>query len=325
MTSPAPPDPPLPETHEPRIDLLGGDPTVVVASRQGRPNLPADDCPFCPGGLEAPSDYEVRAFPNRWPPLPAGRAEVVLYTADHDATFASLGPTGARRVVDLWAERTAELGRRDDVAYVLVFENRGAEVGATISHPHGQIYAYGEVPPRALAELERAELEGTEPGQAGQVGQGPVDEATLGRPAAGPDDERLVCRIGSWQAWVPHAAQWPYELLLAPLDPVPDLPSLGDDGRGDLAAVLVDALDRLDNLFDAPMPYMLWFHQRPVDGRAWPAVRVHAHVAPLWRSAGVQRFVAAAELGGGMYFNPVDPVAAASQLRSATAADGNAR
>src|SRR4051794_8000166 len=97
-----------------RIDPLTGDVARVVAARQGRPNLPATTCPFCPGGIEAPEPYDVRWFPNRWPPLPDERAEVVLYTTDHDASFASLGPAGARRVVDLWAERTTALGSRDD-------------------------------------------------------------------------------------------------------------------------------------------------------------------------------------------------------------------
>ena len=136
-----------------RLDPLTRRPTVIVGSRQGRPNLPAAGCPFCPGGLEAPEPYDVRWFPNRWPAMPDGRCEMVLYTPDHDAEFWTLGRAGARKVVDLWAERTAALGARDDVDYVLVFENRGPEVGATIPHPHGQIYAYPEVPPEPLREL----------------------------------------------------------------------------------------------------------------------------------------------------------------------------
>src|SRR5690606_39872460 len=82
----------LPPSDGYRVDPLTGDVAYIVAGRQRRPNLPATGCPFCPGGLEAPEPYDVLAFPNRWPPLPAGRAEVVLYTPDHDATFASLGP-----------------------------------------------------------------------------------------------------------------------------------------------------------------------------------------------------------------------------------------
>ena len=93
------------------------------------PNLPTTGCPFCPGGLEAPEPYDVRWFTNRWPAMEGERCEVVLYTPDHDATFASLGSVGARRVVDLWTQRTEELGAHDDVEFVLIFENRRGRGG----------------------------------------------------------------------------------------------------------------------------------------------------------------------------------------------------
>jgi len=279
-----------------RTDPLSGREVVVVAGRQARPNLPGTGCPFCVGGLEAPEPYDVRAFTNRWPPLGKGKAEVVLYTPDHDATFASLGLSGARRVVDLWAERTEALGGAEDVAYVLVFENRGAEVGATIAHPHGQVYAFPTVPAAPMLEL-------TAPGPCHLCEHRPGD--------------RGVAAVGGWRAWVPEAAEWPYALLLAPADHVADLPAVADEGRDSLAGLLVDVLGRLDRLFDAPMPYMLWIHQRPTDGGTWPTSHVHVHVAPLLRSPGVPRFVAAGELGSGTYFNPVDPAAAAGALREA--------
>ncbi len=237
-------------------------------------------------------------MPNRWPALGDGRCEVVLYTPDHDQTFAGLGAVGARRVVDMWAQRTFELGARDDVDYVLIFENRGPEVGATITHPHGQIYAYDHIPPVPLRALR---------------------EGTV-NPEAVPADV-VVSRRGQWLAWVPPAAIWPYEVRIAPLDEVPDLV----DGRCDrdgLAAVLVDVLDRLDQRFEEPMPYMLWIHQRPTDGGAWPDARVCVTIAPLLRAPGTQRYVAAAELGGGVYFNPVDPALAAAALRALPGAPG---
>ncbi len=117
---------------------------------------------------------------------------------------------------------------------------------------------------------------------------------------------------------MPRAAGWPFELLVRPDVHAPDLPGAGTDGRHGLAAALVDALGRLDRVFAAPMPYMLWVHQRPTDGGAWPAAHLHVHVAPLFRSPGVARFVAAGELGSGVFFNPVDPVVAAAQLREAS-------
>lgn len=275
-------------------DDLSGIEVVIVGARQGRPIVTSEaatsGCPFCPGGIEAPEPYDVRWFVNRWPAMPDDRCEVVLYTSDHDATLWSLGVDGVRKVVDLWAARTAALGRREDVAYVLVFENRGAEVGATIAHPHGQIYAFDHVPPAARIELDRACALCAEP-------------------------EHVVHEVGGWTSSVPVAASWPYELRLAPTAHKPDLPALDGTGRDALAALLVDATRRLDVLFDAPMPYMLWLHQRPTDGGAWPSAHVHLHLAPLLRAAGTPRFVAAGELGSGVLFNPVEPAAAATALR----------
>jgi UDPglucose--hexose-1-phosphate uridylyltransferase len=134
-------------------DALSGDAVVIASQRQERPNRPTGGCPFCVGGLEAPGPYETRWFPNRWPTFPDGRGEVHLFSPDHHATLATLRPAGVRKVVDLWADRTTALGARDDVAYVLLFENAGAEVGATIAHPHGQAFAFSEVPDAPAREL----------------------------------------------------------------------------------------------------------------------------------------------------------------------------
>jgi UDPglucose--hexose-1-phosphate uridylyltransferase len=275
-----------------RSDVHTGIRTYVVGSRQARPNLPDASCPFCPGGLEAPDPYEVRWFPNRWPAMPDDKCEVILYTSRHDATFWSLGPSGARKVVELWADRTAALGAREDIAYVLVFENRGAEVGATIEHPHGQIYAFDFVPELPLRELARGSVF-SEPG------------------------DRLVATAPGWRAWVPDAPMFPYALVLVPDADVPDLPSLDDAGRQGLAEILVDVLERLDRVFDAEAPYMLWIHQRPFDDSDWPTARLHVEIVSPWRARGVTRFVAAGELGSGVYFNPVAPEAAAQSLREA--------
>lgn len=275
-----------------RVDVHTGATTYVVGSRQDRPNLPETTCPFCPGGLEAPEPYDVRWFQNRWPAMPGARCEVVLYTPDHDATFWSLGVGGARRVIDLWAERSAELGARPDVAYVLVFENRGPDVGATIPHPHGQIYAFPFVPELPLRELERG--------------------TTFDDP-----EGRVVATAPGWRAWVPAASRSPYALMIVPDEEVPDLPSLDDAGRDGLARILVDVLERLDRLFDAQTPYMLWIHQRPFDGNAWPLARLHVEIVSPWRGPGVPRYIAAGELGSGVYFNPVAPEEAAQALRDA--------
>jgi UDPglucose--hexose-1-phosphate uridylyltransferase len=275
-----------------RVDPHSGALTFVVGGRQDRPNLPNSVCPFCPGGLEAPETYDVRWFPNRWPPLPDGRCEIVLYTPRHDATFWALGEAGAVRVIDLWAERTAALGALADVAYVLVFENRGPEVGSTITHPHGQIYAFDFVPDVPLRELDRGL-------------------------SFGPPGERLVATEAGWHAWVPEAPTFPYALLLVPDEEIPDLPSLSPPGRRALARLLIDVLARLDRLFAAQTPYMLWIHQRPFDGGNWPQARLHVEIVTPWRASGVARYVAAGELGSGVFWNPVAPEDAAQALRGA--------
>ncbi len=278
-----------------RIDPLTGAHVVVTPWRQQRPNLPGDRCPFCPGGLEAPGPYDVRHFANRWPALPDGRHEIVLHSPDHDASFPDLDDEQAARVVELWSARTAALGERDDVAYVFVFENRGRAIGATIDHPHSQIMAFGAIPPVAEAELSAA-------------------TCTF---CTEPDDDLLVIRRAGWQAAVPWAPSWPYELLISPLDHVADLPAAGREPRAALGAMLVDALTRVERLLGPDAPSMLWTHQRPADGGDWPAAHLHLHLAPALRAPGVRRHLAAAEFGAGIFFDPVDPRQAAAQLRSA--------
>ena len=293
-------------SSELRWDALAGAWVGIAGARQDRPNLPTtDECPFCVGGIEAPAAYEVKAFANRWPMftpgdpamlepvrrhVPArGAAEIVLYAPEHDASLASLGAARVRKVVDLWAERTQALLQRPEVEYVLVFENRGADAGATIPHPHGQIYAFPFVPPVPAREAEVAARDGC---------------ALCAEDPGG----RVVSARGGWRAYVPYASTFPYGLLLAPDEHVATLAELDDGGRDALAELLVDALGRLDRLFDTPFPYMLWVH---------PGVHLHVHVAPPRRAAQTLRYTAAGEVGSGTLMNPVVPEAAAEALRSA--------
>ena len=223
--------------------------------------------------------------------MPGDRCEVVLYTPEHDATFSSLGVAARARVVDLWAERTAALGARDDVDYVLVFENRGAEVGATIAHPHGQIYAFGWC--RAAAARAGARHRFDEPG------------------------DRLVPRRG-WRAWVPEAPVFPY--------------ASGSRRRADARSAVArrgaarrprrdprrrarparPPVRRRDAVHALDPP-------AAVRRRRLARARVHVEIVSPWRAKGVMRYVAAGELGSGVFFNPVLPEDAADALRNASA------
>jgi UDPglucose--hexose-1-phosphate uridylyltransferase len=309
-------------THELRLDPLTREWVAIVADRQDRPNLApsseaaAAGCPFCVGGLEAPEPYTVRAFENRWPAFvpgdpvdadgalaaasgftalpPRGASEVVLYSPSHDGSLATIGIDQVRAVVDLWAERTSALLARPAIEYVLVFENRGALVGATIPHPHSQIYAFPFVPPVPRREAEVAAAHGC------ALCTSVVDEAG--------DGTRVVRDEGGWLTYVPYASAYPYGTVLAPTSHVADLAALDDAGRDGLAAALADVVGRYDRCFDAEMPYLMWVH---------PGVHLHVHFAPPLRAAGVPRFVASGELGSGTYGNPVAPEAAAETLRGA--------
>lgn len=286
------------------VDPLSGAKVLVVPERQGRPNLPDQGCPFCVGGREAPEPYDVHVFPNRWPSLPDGRAEVVLFSPDHTASLGTLPTRAVARVVERWTERTAALGARSDVDYVLIFENRGEAIGATIRHPHGQIYAFDVVPPVVETEFALAEQRGWCALCAEQA------------------PERVVAERGRWRAWIPEASAHPYGLVIAPRDHLGSLTDLDAQGRHELAGILGHVLGGLDELFQEETPYMLWIHQRPTTDGVWPWAHLHLEVVPHRRAPGVNRYVAAAELGSGIYINTVDPVEATARLTRACTVRG---
>jgi len=307
-----------------RFDPLTREWVNIVGSRQSRPNLPTTECPFCVGGLEAPEPYDVRWFTNRWPALDPGDAldlvtatatgtttvpatgacEVVLFSPEHSESLSTLPVEQVRKVVDLWADRTRALLARPEIEYVLVFENRGREVGATIDHPHGQIYGYPFVPPVPAREAAVAREHGC------------AVCAELASESAA--RERIVTEHGDWVAWVPYASGYAYGLRIAPRTHTGSLTDLGDASRDALAATLVDALARFDRLWPGTgherFPYLLWFHQAPAGGGdEW---HLHAHVAPPLRAPGVARYVASGEVGSGVLSNPVVPETAAEALRN---------
>ena len=284
-------------TREIRTDTYLGTVVHIVADRQNRPNLPVDGCPFCIGGLEAPTEYDTKAFANRWPALDAGYCEVVLYTPHHDANFGSLTDFEARSVIDLWAQRTAALQEMPKGEHVIVFENRGAEIGATISHPHGQIYAFDHVPPRPARML-----------------------ATSWEPDAKPD-ERLILEQDGWRVYAEFAAVHPISIRIAPIHRISGLIEMNGVDRAFLASILVRVFAALDHMFEMPLPYMMWLNQAPRTASDWPDAWFNIEIVSPWRAAGVPRYIAAVEVASGEYFNPVDPADVAISLRALLACE----
>ncbi|MFF9495695.1 galactose-1-phosphate uridylyltransferase [Streptomyces flaveolus] len=310
-------------TSEVRRDPLLGDSVAIASHRQGRTyHPPADQCPLCPSAGERLSEipdasYDVVVFENRFPSLAgdSGRCEVVCFTSDHNASFADLSEEQARLVLDAWTDRTSELSHLPSVEQVFCFENRGAEIGVTLGHPHGQIYAYPFTTPRTALMLRSlaAHKEAT--------GGANLFDAVVKEELAG---ERVVLESEHWAAFVPYAAHWPYEVHLYPKRRVPDLLGLDEAARTEFPQVYLELLRRFDRIFgegEPPTPYIAAWHQAPFgqledfEGVTRDDFALHLELFTIRRTSGKLKFLAGSESGMNVFINDVPPERAAERLR----------
>jgi UDPglucose--hexose-1-phosphate uridylyltransferase len=301
-----------------RWDRLAGEWVVIAAARQDRTFLPpADQCPLDPSApgrpTEIPADnYDVVVFENRFPSLaePLGRCEVVCFTPDHDSSFAALSPRRVRTVLEAWVDRTQALGALPETRQVYCFENRGEEIGVTLHHPHGQIYAFPFAGPK-LAQMVTQAREYA----AGHDGANLFDDIVAAEVAAG---TRVVTRNEHWVVFVPEAARWPYEVRIFPTVRVPDLPALDEAARASFGPLYLDVLRRFDALFGKPAPYIAAWHQAPVrDADARGRFAAHLQVLSVRRAANKLKYLAGTESGMGVWINDIVPEEAALRLREA--------
>ena len=270
-------------------------------------------CYLCPGNLRAngmrnPPYAGTFAFDNDFPALlpagasapaaplselivsepVAGRCRVVCFSPRHDLTLAEMDAAAIRGVVDAWASETEALAHEPGIRYVQAFENKGAMMGCSNPHPHGQVWATSAIPVVPAQKLESQSAWFERHGR-DLLGDYLEEELRL--------DERVVCRNDAWVALVPYWAVWPFELMLLPTRPVSDLPSLEGRERDQLADLLRRVATRYDNLFRVSFPYSMGFHGRPTDGAPHPEWRLHAvYFPPLLRSASVRKFLVGYEL-----------------------------
>jgi UDPglucose--hexose-1-phosphate uridylyltransferase len=316
-----------------RFDPLLDEWVTIAGHRQTRTHLPPDDeCPLCPSRdghkseIPAP-DYDVVVFENRFPSFAAtsvaksvdghvddplfavapglGRCEVVCFTADHDAAFSSLTPSRARTVIEAWVDRTVALSELPAVEQVFCFENRGEEIGVTLSHPHGQIYGYPFVTPRTRRMLDSAR---TYRQHTGRNLFADILEREL------QTGTRVVVRGRHWTAFVPFAAHWPLEVHVYPNRQVPDLPSLSDDERSELATIYLEVLRRMERVHADSLPYIAAWHQSPtrIDREL---AYLHLEVFSIRRAPGKLKYLAGSESAMGAFVNDVLPEQAARMLR----------
>ncbi|MDX3131736.1 galactose-1-phosphate uridylyltransferase [Streptomyces europaeiscabiei] len=310
-------------TSEVRRDPLLGDSVAIASHRQGRIyHPPANECPLCPSEGDRLSEipdasYDAVVFENRFPSLAgdSGRCEVVCFTSDHNASFADLTDEQARLVLDAWTDRTAELSHLPSVEQVFCFENRGAEIGVTLGHPHGQIYAYPFTTPRTALMLRSIAA------HKDATGGENLFDTVLERELA---DERIVLRTEHWVAFVPYAAHWPYEVHLYPTRRVPDLLALDEDARSEFPKVYLELLRRFDRIFgegEPPTPYIAAWHQAPFgtleefEGVQREDFALHLELFTIRRTSGKLKFLAGSESGMNVFINDVPPERAAERLR----------
>ena len=321
-----------PEIGELRFDPLVNEWIAISAHRQNRIFLPPKElCPLCPskGDLltEIPeSDFEVVVFDNRSPSLTPqtedyalpdyagpetdlakaiGKCEVVCFTADHGQSFCDLSPAQVRTLLEAWRDRTDELSKAPYIRHIAPFENRGEEIGVTLHHPHGQIYAYSYLPPRVEKMLATAKK------YREQCGRVLFDEI-LKRELA--DKVRIVSQNEHWVAYVPYAARYPYEIHVAPLSPVADLTELSNAQCNSYPEIALEVTKRLDGVFGIPMAYIAAWHQAPVrEGR--DLLRLHWQITSVRRAPGKLKYLAGSESAMGAFIMDVLPEQSAQQLR----------
>ncbi len=301
-----------------RFNELRGEQVVYAIHRQDRTFLPdREHCPLDPtqpGGprTEIPySSFQIAVFDNRFPAFdaPGGAAEVVVYSDRHDGSFATLAPERAEALMWVWRDRYERLGARTDVDYVMIFENRGVEVGVTLHHPHGQIYGYPFIPPVLERELAADERLG---------GCAPCE--LLRRELH--DGERVLIDGERVVAYQPYAARWAYEAHVVLREHRASLLDCDAEELRELGETLQRLVRGYDALYERPFPYVMVVHQAPTVGaHAQREHDGHVHVEfyPPLRTAERLKFLAGSEQGAGTFISDTLPEETARALREAIA------
>ena len=310
-----------------RWNPLLGQWVIVAAHRRKRPQLPDGWCPFCPGSDKIPETYDVYAYPNDYPSLMEnppdpdvestliypvekliGETEVILYAPEHDLSLAHLNPDHIVKLIRLWQERYQYLGEKTNIQYVLIFENKGEVIGVTITHPHGQIYAYPFIPPRPIRELQS------------EQGYFADHEQCLGCEIIGAelkDGRRIIWEEDHFVAFVPFFASYPFEVNIYPKRHLQSLLHFTPEEIVSLASVLKTVVQKYDNLYGFSYPYMMILNQQPTDGFDHPYHHFRIEFYPPLMDDKNLRYIAGSETGSGIQVNPTNIEARARQLQEA--------
>ncbi len=316
-----------------RWNPLLGTWTIVAANRQNRPNMPEDYCPFCPGeGKKVPGGYEVCMFPNDFPALSdgvegsweisgeslyktavaKGDCEVILYSPDHNRQLYELSDDHMKKLVALWAERFTFYRNQPLVKYIYEFENRGREVGVTMPHPHGQLYAFPFVPAKIETELVNSKKYFEQTGQ--NIFQDMIKEELE-------DSRRIIFETESFIIFLPHFTDFPYGVFIVSKLPVLWIDELDENQKKELGIVMKSVNGMFDQLFGSIFPYMMCMHQGAVNDPHWQNqkdfYRFHIEYYPPLRAPGTIKYYASAETGAWAATNTRNVEDTAIELRKA--------
>ncbi|MGQ9684067.1 MAG: galactose-1-phosphate uridylyltransferase [Anaerolineae bacterium] len=303
---------------EMRWDPLLEEWVVTASQRQERTFFPPPDyCPLCPtrpGGFptEIPeADFQIVVFENKFPAfrrnapppevasvdvleaMPAeGECEVVVYTPKHEGTLTEQPVEAIDRLIWVWTDRTRELGARPEVQYVLVFENKGEEIGVTLNHPHGQIYGFPFIPPVPARELASHARHMERTGRCLMCDILAIEHSQA---------QRITVENDDFTALVPYYARYPYEVHVISRRHLQSLLDLTRQERWSLARVLKTVMEQYDALYGFSLGYMMVLHQAPTDGQAHLSYHFHIEFMPLRRTAEKLKFRASCESGAGTF------------------------
>jgi len=297
---------------------------IVSSVRKDRSPAEKAPCPFCNGPEMPKKPWRVLSIPNRFPsvladpPSPSvkcdrfyrcmpsrGACEVILYTPDHEGSLANLSVDHIRTLVRLWTERYRELSKEHYVKYVFIFENRGREIGTTLDHPHGQIYAFPFIPPLIKTELASSKAYWNRH-------RACLFCRVLQKERR--DGSRIVYQNDGFACFLPFFAHWPYGVHIYPKRHVQALTDFTAKEQEMFAVVLKDILTRFDGLFQMKFPYMMVFHQKPSDGESYRYYLFHVEFYPPYRERGKLKYFASVENGVRTTTFDYDPESKAREL-----------
>ncbi len=310
---------------------------AVATKRQDRTfHPPKDFCPLCPTKndkikTEIPaSNYDIVIFENKFPTFSEnpdsvdnkklnigsdfqyelkesrGICEVVCYTPNHNMYLEDLPLEKINNLINVWRDRYLVLGGKKFIKYILIFENKGKEIGVTLSHPHGQIYAFSYIPPIILEELRSSKNFYLKNKKC--IHCRIIERELRNR-------IRIITSNKDFIAFIPFYARWPYEVHIYPLRHLESLCQLNDREINSLSSVIKELISKYNKLFNFRMPYVMVIHQKPTDNRSYDYYHFHFEFYPPYRTKDRLKYLAGCELGAGTFLNDTLPEEKAEELR----------